>query len=231
MDRSQTYTAIRYDFVLASSICEFCNKALTSDCAYVLQSSNGEVYFAGPICAKRASLNGDQLRAIPNLTKGYISLKKNQTHGESNNSGNRGQSKQSIDDVQKSKLLAEEYLLLRELKLGSLNKSFSYDPLTKYFKILEEDELTNNQIQHILNIEKNAGALLKRSELQAKYICISLIDRGLEKWPENEILLGIKNTLLTKRLHVTTKQISAINNIVAAKGISRQINPAICKQI
>lgn len=147
---------IRKDFVneYTESFCGS-GKRLASGKAYVMIDSYGNEVYAGKKCA---ILHSDtDLTQIPDLTKSLISSLKG-----TNRRGKRGETNNGQQDTRKSRALT--YLLLREEKLlefKNLGNSLSYDVLQSYYQTYQVNhDLSDNTIEHILNIENKTSKKL-----------------------------------------------------------------------
>lgn len=139
---------IKKDFVNEDTE-SYCAKGhkLSSGTAYYLESEEGVIYFGGKQCAETHGTN--DLKDVPDLTKSLVSLSTGMQTSGGNSSG---------VSEEKKKSLAISYLLLREELLDEFtlnNKSLSYKTLNEYYTYyIENNDLNEKQINHILNLEK-----------------------------------------------------------------------------
>jgi len=142
---------IKKDFVNEDTE-SYCAKGhkLSSGTAYYMESKDGKIYFGGKQCAGTHGTN--DLKDVPDLTKSLVSLGTGTQTSGGNGSG---------VTEEKKKSLAISYLLLREELLNefTLNKKpLSHKVLNKYYNhYTEHNSLNENQINHILNLEKYAS--------------------------------------------------------------------------
>ncbi|HIF9203539.1 TPA: hypothetical protein ACX6QK_000837 [Photobacterium damselae] len=142
---------IKKDFVDENTE-SYCSKGhkLSSGTAYYMQAEDGTIYFGGKQCAE---INGrNNLKDVPDLTKSLVSLAA--TNGGSGCGG--GSSDKLATDQKKS--LAISYLLLREELLHDFKlngRPLSIHSLANYYISYQDiGDLSVQQINHILNIEK-----------------------------------------------------------------------------
>lgn len=139
---------IKKDFVNEDTE-SYCAKGrkLSSGTAYYMESEEGTIYFGGKQCAETHGTN--DLKDVPDLTKSLVSLSTGMQTSGGNGSG---------VSEEKKKSLAISYLLLREELLNEFtlnNKSLSYEVLHEYYNYyIENKDLNEKQINHILNLEK-----------------------------------------------------------------------------
>lgn len=208
--------AIKKDFVheYTESVCGK-GKKLSSGKAYFLKNSDGNIVYGGEKCAKE--LSNTNLRRIPDFTKSLISNQESTKKG----SGNKG-SNQSQYDTNKSRAIT--YVFLREEKLAKFryfNMSLSYSTLQKYYQSYQErNDLSDDEIRHILNIEKIASdKTQKRMSLQNLSTCYAyeyILERTLVYLEKNNNEDGIKfiNSLikaLYKYCRLTENQICGLS--------------------
>ncbi|HIF9067514.1 TPA: hypothetical protein ACX6QT_000007 [Photobacterium damselae] len=145
---------IKKDFVDENTE-SYCSKGhkLSSGTAYYMQAEDGTIYFGGKQCAE---INGhNNLKDVPDLTKSLVSLAA--TNGGSGCGGGCGD--KLATDQKKS--LAISYLLLREELLHDFKlngRPLSINSLANYYISYQDiGDLSVQQINHILNIEKYAA--------------------------------------------------------------------------
>lgn len=142
---------IKKDFVDENTE-SYCSKGhkLSSGTAYYMQAKDGTIYFGGKQCAESNGRNS--LKDVPDLTKSLVSLAT--TNGGSGGGGGGGD--KPATDQKKS--LAISYLLLREELLHDFKlngRPLSIPSLTNYYISYQDiGDLSDQQINHILNIEK-----------------------------------------------------------------------------
>nr|WP_312230749.1 hypothetical protein [Pseudomonas sp.] len=175
---------IKKDFVNEDTE-SYCAKGhkLSSGTAYYMESKDGKIYFGGKQCAETHGTN--DLKDVPDLTKSLVSLGTGTQTSGGNGSG---------VTEEKKKSLAISYLLLREELLNefTLNKKpLSYKVLNKYYNhYTEHNSLNENQINHILNLEKyaseNIDIKLSIRNLSTCHAYKFILDRTEAHLSENE---------------------------------------------
>ncbi|MBW3775630.1 hypothetical protein GL272_01510 [Aeromonas veronii] len=119
-------------------------RILSSGTAYYMQDANGVIHYGGRHCAEMHGKNN--IKDVPDLTKSLVSLA----------GAGAGAGAGAANNDQK-KSLAIAYLLLREELLHDFNlnnRPLSYVTLNNYYRTyLQNGNLSDNDIKHILNIE------------------------------------------------------------------------------
>lgn len=205
-----SYRPLKKDLTNGTQNCHFCGVAIRSLKAYILENIDSkEKVFSGPDCAKQNIHSDYKLGLIPDLTKYTLALSKKE--GSSTNRAGDRTNLKSTDEEQNLRK-AIEYLELRENKLAQFFNT-SFPKLKNYFNsYLISGELKKDEIQHILNIEKNAPDTLKLINLQKCYNYFFWIDIGIGKLGgvADEFLIPIKNYLI-KNLKISEKQKIGVN--------------------
>jgi len=178
---------VKKDFVPEDTD-SYCAKGhkLSSGKAYFMETGNGHIVYGGKQCAEKHS-NTD-LSQIPDLTKSLVS----RTEGATRNDGITANRKNAHNNLDKPKAIA--YIILREEKLISFqyrNKSLSQVTLQKYYeKYKQGEDLSDDEVKHILNLEKIAAkktkAKMSLKNLSTCYAYQYLLERTL-------VYLDIKN--------------------------------------
>ena len=206
---------IKKDFVNENTE-SYCAKGhkLSSGTAYYMKSEDGTIYFGGKQCAEVHGTNN--LKDVPDLTKSLISLGTGTQTAGGNGIG--------VNEEQK-KSLAISYLLLREELLNEFtlnNKPLSYQILNDYYDYyIENSDLNENQINHILNLEsyssKKINTKLSIKNLSTCHAYKFILDRTEAHLSKSEKEDGIKfvqslrNYLFT-RCTLQPKQVIGLNN-------------------
>jgi len=182
---------LKKDFVNENEKSYCKGRRLSSGKAYYLQKDNGNIVYGGKQCAEYYS-NTD-LSQIPDLTKSLIARHEGTTTtgGGTNVGGTQ-------NDMSKSKAIS--YILLREEKLSEFkyaNKSLSYSVLNEYYQNYQENnDLLDDEVKHILNIEKmSAEHTKKKMSLQNLSTCYAyqyILGRTLDYLEQKNNEDGIK---------------------------------------
>ncbi len=210
----QKIKVIKKDFVNENTI-SFCGKGrkLSSGTAYFLLKPNGEIVYGGKQCAQENS-NTD-LSQIPDFTKSLISRREGSSSVSSKTNIELASTRNNLN---KSKALT--YILLREEKLSEFryyNKPLSFDVLKKYYNTYKEThDLTQDAVNHILNIEKKlSGKNLSLKNLSTCYAYEYILGRTLVCLEKNNNDAGIKyikslKEHLYKKCNLTVPQIEGL---------------------
>ena len=144
---------------------------------------------AGKTCCKK-ELKIDNFNEIPDFTR-FKKTSKDATHH------NLHLKYENIEDIKNKtsrKKTALEYLLLREEILEIPN--LKYHVLTDIYAISKIRELESSEIEHIINIEKNAPKKLKLFNLLKVYSYLYHLKIALTYEPNNRFLNDVKNHLI-----------------------------------
>lgn len=209
---------IKKDFVNENTE-SFCAKGhkLSSGTAYYMKSKDGTICYGGKQCAEIHGVNN--LKDVPDLTKSLVSLGTGTQNGGGNNSNSNGLSEE------RKKSLAISYLLLREELLNDFrlnNRSLSYKSLNEYYNYyVENDDLSEKQISHILNLENYSSQKID-SKLSIKNLSTChaykfILDRTEAHLGESDNQEGILfvqglRAYLLARCTLKPKQIIGLNN-------------------
>ncbi len=198
------YKLIRKDFLDQNQKCIFCSSPLSTGVAYFLEDkSKNKIVYAGKTCCKK-ELKIDNFNEIPDFTR-FKKTSKDATHH------NLHLKYENIEDIKNKtsrKKTALEYLLLREEILEIPN--LKYHILTDIYAISKIRELESSEIEHIINIEKNAPKKLKLFNLLKVYSYLYHLKIALTYEPNNRFLNDVKNHLI-KYSELSDKQTDAIN--------------------
>ncbi|MFA6139037.1 MAG: hypothetical protein WC667_13265 [Sulfurimonas sp.] len=177
---------IKKDFVPedTETYCDSGRKTLSSGKAYFMQKDDGSIVYGGKKCAEDNS-NTD-LSQIPDFTK---SLLKRRDGAERN----RRRIKGIIEQNDNSKSKAITYISLREEKLiDFMNGKLSYNVLHDYYlNYKKNNDLTQKEIQHILNIEKNEFPKKSLNNLLTCYAYKYILERTINYLQQNNNTEGI----------------------------------------
>jgi hypothetical protein len=207
---------IKKDFVHENTE-SFCAKGhkLSSGTAYYIQSEDGTIHFGGKKCAEAHGTNN--LKDVPDLTKSLISLGTGSQTGGGGNSG--------VVSDERKKSLAISYLLLREELLNDFrlnNKTLSSKKINEYYNYyIENDDLDEKKINHILNLEnyfsKNVDVKYSIKNLSTCHAYKFILDRIEAHLSKNEKEDGIKfvqslRAYLLTRCTLQPKQVIGLHN-------------------
>ncbi|WP_062271164.1 hypothetical protein [Endozoicomonas arenosclerae] len=206
---------LKKDFVEETTE-SYCAKGhkLSSGTAYFMRDRGGNIHYGGKQCAELHGTNN--VSDVPDLTKSLVSLKQ----GESGTSSGASQKTTSEKNERST---AISYLLLREelLKDFSLkNRRLSFEKLKEYYNYYKEnDDLTESQIKHIINIEsfskKNINSKLSLKNLSTCHAYRFILNRTfyyLEKKNNDKgiaFILSLRSHLLRK-CSLTLEQIEGL---------------------
>lgn len=205
-----SYKPLRKDLTEDHELCEFCKKPLRSMKAFILKHErDNRIVFSGPTCAQRAISQNYTLKGLPDLTK-FTQSDETSSSGRGNGVG--------INSAQDPQRAAHEYLELREGKLASSFKC-SFHILRQYYEKLEREPLTDDEINHINNIERRAPAELKRSTLQRCYNYLFWLDAAIAKLPEEK-----KSYLSWKRKHLIANKTLSKDELIKVNNWFRNIH-------
>ena len=216
------YRPLRKDLTPNLKKCHFCGKRLTSLSAYILlEVETGKEVYTGPICAKQHITKGYELSKVPDLTL-HTTYEKTATPGTEKKETKRSIPTSTEPSMSKR---AIQYLILREVKLKDPMRT-SYPVLKQYYEKYLESELTEEDIDHIINLEAKAPEKYKLANLIKCYNYLFWIDVALEGIPEEKagFLKSIRSTLIFKG-KISEQQIVAVNKwLENIKGIPQLIN-------
>lgn len=208
---------IKKDFVNENTE-SYCAKGhrLSSGTAYYMESDDGVIYYGGKQCAEKHGSN--DLKDVPDLTKSLVSLGTGQQVGGGNGSGASEEQKKSV---------AIAYILLREELLVDFsigNRSLSYTNLNEYYNYYNaHNDLTEAQVNHILNIESYSSNKIDRNlslkNLSTCHAYKFILDRTEEYLSEEESEDGVKfvrslRQYLLNHCYLKPKQVQGLRSWV-----------------
>ncbi|MCP4488445.1 MAG: hypothetical protein GY820_14150 [Gammaproteobacteria bacterium] len=201
------YKPLRRDLTEFTEKCHFCLRPLHSMKAFVFEIvETGETVYSGPVCAEKFVESKEILKELPDLTKFTLAMKE----GGKRTAGHEIVRGARRENSKRKKAL--EYLELREGKLAP-DFSTSYKPMKAYYLKGKNSQLSDDEIQHILNIENKAPENLRLENLQRCYNYVFWIDIALAKIGEKaqDFFPGVRSYLVNN-FKITPKQKEGINN-------------------
>lgn len=199
--------ALKKDFVPENTVSYCNNRPLTSGKAYYLQDDQGNVVFAGQQCALQHS--NTNLNEIPDLTRALIANVAG--HG----GGNGGNA--AAVNLGNNKSLAITYLLLRQEKLQTYPfiQNYFFQPLQNlYNSYLQNNDLTNQEVEQVVLYKNNATNINARLSLQNMETCYAydyILRRAIEILDNNVFFTSLL-TSLQQHCNLTTNQIQGLQN-------------------
>lgn len=199
------YKALQRDLTESTEKCYFCGRPLRSLTAYILKETNSDnMVYSGRKCAADNIDDPSSLSDIPDFTR-YTKVT-SQSDGSGGSGGTGGA------NVVNTKRNAMEYLILREDKLREI-PNCSYHVLKKYYEKSRKQELSEDELEHINNIEAKAPGRIRRQTLHKIYNYLFWIDVAIEKLSpkERQFLEGIRAYIIEKS-RITKAQKVGVNN-------------------
>jgi hypothetical protein len=185
-----------------------------SGIAYILRNQDGKEFAYGPSCVLHEVSKAD-LHEIPDFTTRDVEEVRIIKDTSSSEESNYLVIKQT--ELQNQTSSAKRYLLLRMEKVANLpdaNPGIKYAPLNDIYNTFRhKGELTCDQVNHILSIEKNPKTplKLKSANLLDVYTAHVKLMRmiTLSKNEKNKNFLNNIRCSLVKKLYLSPKQIES----------------------
>ncbi len=208
------YIRLRVDFSVNDE-CHFCDNRLRSGKVSILVNDEGCEVQAGPVCAKKHSVNPKE--KIPDLTAAAFDGDEPElTRGEQSGqtTAASGSSRAHGDTTNKEETqrrLAECYLLLRVEKLGDF-RGMKLETLVKLAEKLRVAGLADDDYSYLKNLMakvKTVRPEFSIKNLQAIYACNYWINYFLAK-ESSDFISDLKRSL-NRDLALTPGQIEGLN--------------------
>lgn len=208
------YIRLRVDFS-TNDECHFCDNRLRSGKVCVLVDDDGREVQAGPVCAKKHSVNPKE--KIPDLTAAAFEgdepeLNQRGAGGQATvASGGGGTRGNTTNKEEMQRRLAECYLLLRVEKLGDF-RGMRHEPLMRLVEKLRGSGLEVGDYRYLNNLMakvQTARPEFSIKNLHAIYACNYWINYFLAQ-ESSDFISNLKRSL-HRNLALTSGQVEAIN--------------------